>query len=159
MSRATLEDSRQRLADLEAQVILLSCRPQLLRLNQICCCRNPELRSLSCLHMVSSAVWIVHQTSWPRAQLQTSCARALYHLTARKAECAGRQIVEVASTSCYQLQLQQLQAEEAAASAKAAAEAKQAELQTALDSLQQVSRTCTVSCKFIFAVGPRQATS
>ena len=47
--------------------------------------------------------------------------------------------MEVASTSSYQLQLQQLQAEEAAASAKAAADAKLAEMQAALDSLQEAS--------------------
>jgi hypothetical protein len=51
----------------------------------------------------------------------------------------GLQIIEVASTSSYQLQLQQLQAEEATAAAKAAAGATQAELQAALDSLQQAS--------------------
>jgi hypothetical protein len=57
--------------------------------------------------------------------------------------------VEVASTSSYQLQLQQLQAEEAAASAKAAADAKQTELQAALESLQQASGMCTVQCRLL----------
>lgn len=52
--------------------------------------------------------------------------------------CAQPQVVEVASTSSYQLQLQKLQAEEAAASAKAAADATQAELQAALDTLHKV---------------------
>ena len=61
-----------------------------------------------------------------------------------KVKFTGPQIVEVASTSSYQLQLQQLQAEEAAAGAKAAADAKQAELQAALESLQQACRMCTV---------------
>jgi hypothetical protein len=61
-------------------------------------------------------------------------------------KCAGLQIVEVASTSSYQLQLQQLQAEEAAAGAKAAADARQAELQAALDSMQQARQLFIESC-------------
>lgn len=55
--------------------------------------------------------------------------------------------MEVASTSSYQLQLQQLQAEEATVSAMAAADSKQAELQAALESLQQASGMCTVQCR------------
>lgn len=50
------------------------------------------------------------------------------------------QVVEVASTSSYQLQLQQLQNDEAAAAAKAAADAMEADLQASLDALFKVMR-------------------
>jgi hypothetical protein len=79
-------------------------------------------------------------------QLQMNLSLVLFtNMQQHNMKCAGPQIVEVASTSSYQLQLQQLQAEEAAASAKAAADSKQAELQAALEALQQASRLCTVS--------------
>ncbi len=98
---------------------------------------------LSCTHVLSSAVRTMHATSCSSCKRITLVLRS--NIPKHDMKCAGPQIVEVASTSSYQLQLQQLQAEEAAAGAKAAADSKQAELQAALEALQQASRLCTVS--------------